>query len=64
MTDYYIGIILLQYLTSALVDLTVDEQETEETILLHACCNSVENADSPVAPEFSPLKSCDTDFNK
>lgn len=38
-----------------MADLNVDEQETEETILLHACCNSVENADSPIAPVFSPL---------
>ena len=44
-----------------MVDVSVDEQETEETILLHACCNSVENADSPVAPVFSPLTPHDTD---
>lgn len=52
------------YLTSAMVDLNGDEQETEEAILLHACCNSVEHADSPIAPVFSPLTPHYTDFSK
>ena len=54
----------MTFLYSAMADLNVDEQETEETIFLHACCNSVETADSPSAPAFSPLTPCETDFNK
>ena len=38
-----------------MIDLSVDELETEESILLYACHNSIENVGSPVAPTFSPV---------
>lgn len=54
----------LMFCVSAVIDLSVDELETEESILLYARHNSIENVGSPVAPPFSPVTQISPDFNR